>query len=271
MAIANALNPIASVCAAALVAPITPQKAAEMVRIARFNATRGEYISPLLSALLPIDGLVNTVLDYAKPSSYSIAHANENLIAAVRYHDRRSLLISLNEGADPDTTNKKHPIPALHNGAQEGFVELVQILVNHHANVNVINKFSPPALHCAAAHNNENSVQIIKILLKHNANINLQASNQLTALMRAVVARCPLTIKLLMIAGADPTITGPELSNQTAWDKAKKNPEIELAMLQGQQIKLDNDLSNMLLKSAVLKQYILEVGIVHLIAEYVTL
>ncbi|KAL6634310.1 hypothetical protein ACP70R_026981 [Stipagrostis hirtigluma subsp. patula] len=121
------------------------------------------------------------------PLAYAINGAN---IATVRY--------LLNQGADPDKVDDKG-FTSLHIAAEEGYCNIVELLLSKGASVDALSNRGTP-LHLAATNGHHTTV---KILLDHNADCNKIVHGIFTPLLVAIYAASLKCVKLLIKAGAD--------------------------------------------------------------------
>ena len=95
----------------------------------------------------------------------------------------------LEHGADVNLTNNRGRTAlmlAARNSNKDSNVETVKLLLEYGANVNVVNNDRMTALMLAACYSNEDSnIETVKLLLEHRANVNLVDNEGWTALMKA--------------------------------------------------------------------------------------
>ncbi|TVU30036.1 hypothetical protein EJB05_21638 [Eragrostis curvula] len=131
---------------------------------------------------------VNAIHDYGEsPLAYAI---NGRHIATVKY--------LLNHGADPDKADDKG-FTSLHIASEEGFCNIVELLLSKGASVDALSNRGTP-LHLAATNGHH---QTVKILLNHNADCNKVVNGVYTPLLVAIYAQSLKSVKLLIKAGAD--------------------------------------------------------------------
>lgn len=111
-------------------------------------------------------------------------------------------------------TGPKHPKPTwgrrdepweplLHTAAKKGNCEIVQMLLEHNANINERNSGGMTALHLAIEYQQED---IIMLLLRNGVDVNAADSEGRTALSMAVNNSCESGVRLFLLHGADPMI-----------------------------------------------------------------
>lgn len=144
---------------------------------------------------------------------------NEDLKLAIRNGDVDGLAQALGNGADP---NKRYPyvnstplIETLNNSTGEDTKQMVQMLINYGAEVNVTDPLGQTALHYAMAPFNE---EALKILLDNGAFVDAQNQYGLTPLMMAVVDDNVPAVQALLEGGADIRLTNND--GRTALDMA---------------------------------------------------
>ena len=92
--------------------------------------------------------------------------------------------------------------------AREGQKELVKLLLEHGANIEVRDKYSRSAIHYAAYNGNN---EIVKLLLDHGENIDVKVDSAIqfeTPIYFAALQGHIDTVEFLLSAGADPYISG---------------------------------------------------------------
>jgi len=117
----------------------------------------------------------------------------------------KGLKKNLNEGFDIDTLGEYASSP-LHYACREGHIEMVKILVENGANVNIQNHYStiyPIFDAITSVSNKKNSFSILQLLIKHGANIEKTDSFGNTLLYHAIEEENIILIKLLLQLGCD--------------------------------------------------------------------
>jgi ankyrin repeat protein len=122
----------------------------------------------------------------------------EFIDAAVRDHARAAGLLT----AHPDLIDARwlHGETVLHFLAVEGFVEGVQFLAQHGADVNTVNEFGDSPLIDVVA---LGETDIADLLLRHGADPNARSATRDNALHSAVQSGNDRLVALLLAAGAD--------------------------------------------------------------------
>lgn len=93
--------------------------------------------------------------------------------------------------------------PLLHTAAKKGNCEIVQMLLDHNANINERNSSGMTAMHLAIEYQQED---VIMILLGYGVDINAADNEGRTALSMAVNNSCESGVRLFLLHGADPMI-----------------------------------------------------------------
>jgi len=108
------------------------------------------------------------------------------------------------KNARPTWGRKDEPWePLLHTAAKKGNCEIVQMLLNHNANINERNSSGMTAMHLAIEYQQED---VIMILLRNGVDINAADNEGRTALSMAVNNSCESGVRLFLLHGADPMI-----------------------------------------------------------------
>ena len=111
----------------------------------------------------------------------------------------------LAHGAD---INQSDCIPALDVAIDKDNVNMVKLLLNGGANVNLSSpKSNGLPIHHACAHNN---IEILKLLLHYDVKLNVKDEQGITPLLYAAVNTNPGMIQLLLEHGADPQVSLPQ-------------------------------------------------------------
>ncbi|KAJ3598872.1 hypothetical protein NHX12_032835 [Muraenolepis orangiensis] len=72
----------------------------------------------------------------------------------------------LDAGADPDRRDPVYSLTVVHDAAREGFVDMVRVLVNHEADVNLVDERGNLPLHLAAG---EGHTEVVQLLAERTA------------------------------------------------------------------------------------------------------
>ena len=101
--------------------------------------------------------------------------------------------------------------------ASSGHTEIVKLLLERGADVNITNHYSCTVLVSAS---NEGNAEIVKLLLAHGADVNIRNRSNRTALMCAASSGHTEIVKLLLEHGAD--VNMKDSWNSTAFDLADR-------------------------------------------------
>ena len=168
-------------------------------------------------------------------AGYSLVYAGsyEDFFSAVKQDNPAAIMALLNRGFDPNTPDPQG-LPGLYLALRESSLKAAQALIDWpKTNVEIrtlqdesplmmaalkghvamvkkliardadVNKTGWTALHYAATNGH---VEIIRILLEQHAYIDAESPNGTTPLMMAAHYGSPSAVKVLLEAGADPTI-----------------------------------------------------------------
>ena len=140
----------------------------------------------------------------------------------------------LDSGVDPYSQNDDE-LTALIVAAYEGHIEVVELLFNRGIDPNYQNDYGDiPLIYAATGHGqSDERVDIIKLLLDHGALLNLRDSYGVDALMAAAFNGHIEIVELLLNRGANPNIrahSGDDEGN-TALDIAENHGYHEIALL----------------------------------------
>lgn len=120
-------------------------------------------------------------------------------------------------GSSPNVRGRKR-VTALMSAARAGSVEIVTLLLDHNAILNLTDSEGNTALIHAALNDFEN---VVEILLRAGASINQANKQGKTAVMRAAAAGSSFSVSVLLSAGADYSMT--DFTGRTAFDLAREN------------------------------------------------
>ncbi len=125
-------------------------------------------------------------------------NANEtNLFTYVENNDIQSVQTHIKNGENINLTNDSLYTPLM-IAAKKGYLEIVKILVQAHANLDHQAKNGETALILAASHHNRD---IVRYLIDNGANVNIRDNNRNTALTIAAKKGFPRISKMLRDAG----------------------------------------------------------------------
>ena len=117
----------------------------------------------------------------------------------------------LSDGADPnlcEETVSKYSL-SLHVAAADNNVELVNLLLNHGANVNIVDASGNTALHHVISNFRQNSVFLhgtVSTLLQAGANVNISNGNGETSLYLAVEKALVVFVEDMLSYGGNPNV-----------------------------------------------------------------
>jgi ankyrin repeat protein len=113
-------------------------------------------------------------------------------------------------GIPIDKPSSASGITALMEASDKGHLEIVRILLEHHAKPDVKKKYGITALLCAASSGHED---IVKLLIDHGANVNARNASCYTPLINATYEGHSGVVEILLEHGADANAkTGYSLS-----------------------------------------------------------
>jgi ankyrin repeat protein len=114
--------------------------------------------------------------------------------------------------------------PSLHDAALKGYVEIVEILIAHKANVNALNAEGATALHDAAL---AGKCAVAEALLNHGAQVDARdRDSQATPLHLAASWGRRDVVELLLARGANPALK--DKNGKTALDLATANGQSDV-------------------------------------------
>ncbi|XP_044728090.1 putative ankyrin repeat protein RF_0381 isoform X1 [Chrysoperla carnea] len=142
------------------------------------------------------------------------------LFYAIENQNLKITKLLLDNGA-----NVKDDPELLHSAAMGESPEIVELLLQHNADVNVKNRYGQTPLYKAIEYDR---LEIIELLLKHKADINAEDEDRITPLFYAIQNKKLKITKLLLDNGAN-VKDYPELLNRAAMGES---PEIVELLLQ---------------------------------------
>lgn len=157
-----------------------------------FHALRNDNVAKLRE--LTQRGFDLNTRDEGQSPPLLVALKNDSFKAAEFVIQQKSV--------DLDATNKADE-NALMLAALKGQLPLVQLLIKHEAQVN---KPGWTPLHYAATHSGDASAPIVALLVENHAYVDAESPNRSTPLMMAARYGDVRVVKVLLEAGADPSI-----------------------------------------------------------------
>ncbi len=160
-----------------------------------------------------------------KKEENSQKELNMKFISAVAENNVNLVKELVKQGASVDTTDEYDFTPLLF-AAYNGNTEIVQILIDHKADLNY-GRYGTPLIIAA----NRGHINIVKLLIKAGADLNKkECVEEHTALMDAAGKGYKEIVQLLVEAGADVNAEGWN-SNHTALKLAEKLDHTEIAKI----------------------------------------
>lgn len=144
-------------------------------------------------------------------------HGNHALLVAMREGSLRVATFLLEQPlVQVEARNPRGESPLM-MAAIKGQLPLAKRLIERHAEVN---KPGWAPLHYAAANAEPVGLELVRLLLEHHAYIDAESPNKTTPLMMAARYGTPDVVQLLLEEGADPTLRNEQ--NLTALDFAQR-------------------------------------------------
>lgn len=147
------------------------------------------------------------------------------LLQAAMDGDLKTVQMLLADGVDINIKITADGGNALLIASYYGHTDIVKLLLEREADVNVKNTDGVSALRMASQ---EGHTDIVKLLLERGADVNIKSTNGVTALMKASQNGHTDIVKLLLERGADVAATGVEW---TALKLAKRMGHTEIVQL----------------------------------------
>ncbi|MGE0207196.1 MAG: ankyrin repeat domain-containing protein [Candidatus Babeliales bacterium] len=162
-------------------------------------------------------------------TSYGIDAINEPgcdnatvLMEASNAGETKLVKLLIEHGAQVNLVDK-YGNTALMRAADTGHLEIVQYLLEHGAEIDHVDEYGNSALRKAARNGH---TQVVKLLLDHGADINQRNSYGGTLLMAASYSGHADIVKILLERGADIHLT--DNAHETALDKAAQRKKVEV-------------------------------------------
>ena len=159
----------------------------------------------------------------AEPVSGSVVRSD--VVAAVEQGEEEAVLAWIESGGRVDTTYERGGVSGLTllmGAAIGGHERLVELLLQHGAEINRQDSDGITALMHAASRGQE---RVVELLIRRGAEVNLQSSDGFTVLMYAAFFNHPAVVRRLLRAGADAAARGA--SGKTALQVAKEKGHTE--------------------------------------------
>ncbi len=155
---------------------------------------------------------------------------NNKLLEGLLNNDIEQFETALEDGISSDTKNG-YGMPVIILSASNGYLEFVQLLLNHDVDVNAINNVGATALHYIALNteSNTNEHSIVELLLSNGADVDIKDGNGDTPLTIASFRGKSDLAKLLIDAGAD--VSEKNNRDFTALMLASQSASIELVKI----------------------------------------
>lgn len=154
-------------------------------------------------------------------TAVTIPEDEHTIFAAVRYNDTHRIEQLLRQSIDVNIVHNSsqcllrkskvqksvamqlNEYTPLHVACLHSSIEVIKLLLENKADVNMIDSTKRTALHYATL---ANRPDVVSICIEHGANVNQQTSSGKTALMYAVQEKNMAIVKALLAAGADVTL-----------------------------------------------------------------
>lgn len=191
------------------------------------NAQNEDEMTPLMVAALGREEMVPLLLDYGADANFVTRHKIAPLMVAALYGSPEIVNMLLNAGASVNASAKG--MTALHaavsdvsNTSYRGArplgdpkirAQVVKLLIQRGADINVASEEGITPLHCAAEFGN---TEAIRLLIKAGANLNALDKDEETPLCKAIRNDHVEAVKLLLDSGADVNAGQAELLTMAA-------------------------------------------------------
>lgn len=130
----------------------------------------------------------------------------DSLLESVKNNDLQKATAILKKGVNPNVDSRHKELPALTIAASNGNADLVKMLINYGAFVDVRDKVGMGGLTPLIAAAKEGHGEIVKILLKEGASPNIGHAYGGTALMMAAEKGYDEVVHELLFGNADPEL-----------------------------------------------------------------
>lgn len=149
----------------------------------------------------------------------------DKLIQAARYGNTYRVWELLYYGEDPDIINNRGET-ALIKASENGYIDIIKLLLNRNANPNIRNIYGATALMMASIND---YTDIVQLLLDQEAKPDIRNNNGDTALTLASLFGHINTVQLLLEATVNPNIRNDD--GETALDLAESEGEYDIVRL----------------------------------------
>lgn len=126
-----------------------------------------------------------------------------NLMHAVKQRDLDSVAIALDSGADPNGNGGE----AILFATAIGTTEIVALLIDRGANVNVKDEHGNTPLFFAAGKCGTGSLPMVRAMIARGADVNARCIGGMTPLQQACMSGRPEVVGFLLASGADVSVT----------------------------------------------------------------
>ncbi|MHB9147797.1 MAG: ankyrin repeat domain-containing protein [Candidatus Amoebophilus sp.] len=184
------------------------------------EAAKKEYIQVVKDIILQLHTSSNLDLNIANNEGDTLLH----LAASEEQPELVELLLNL--GAHIDVKSKLSAYYPLHCAVENGHVEIVKLLIKNGADINVRSQYNSSPLHYAAGNGH---VEIVKLLIENGAVINARDLDNETPLHMAALYGHIKVAKLLVDKGANVNIKS--IGGLTPAQIAIREQHISLAKL----------------------------------------
>jgi ankyrin repeat protein len=190
------------------------------------DRTRSGWDALMIAAKSGYDNIVAQLLHFGADIRASDKKGNNALMYAVTggHTNVVKAIFHYTDSAAPCLPNAVGMTPLM-LALDKGNLEIAKLLIPHMENVNKIDDTGSTALHYASEAGDD-EIEIITMLLEKHAKLNIQDEDGATALMLAAAGGHVKTVKLLLEHGADASLKNND--GETAQQIAKKKDNAAL-------------------------------------------